>query len=248
MSQKEFSEALLNAEHPVPEDMVDPKGRPAGKRFNVYRNNVVSSLSDALAEAYPVVQKLVGEKFFQAMAGVFVRQHPPQSPILFRFAPEFPDFLAAFPPVAKLAYLPDVARLEQARTRSYHAADANPIDGAALATLSPEQMTSAHLVLHPSLQIISSAFPILAIWQKNIDSPEIDIPPNGQDVLIARPHSQIELHQLPAGAAVFLGSLASGKSLGETIEACANIPGFDLTENLGGLFEAQLLIKITTEG
>jgi len=90
MSQKEFSEALLNAEHPVPEDMVDPQGRPAGKRFNVYRNNVVSSLSDALAEAYPVVQKLVGEKFFKAMAGVFVRQYPPQSPILFRFAPEFP--------------------------------------------------------------------------------------------------------------------------------------------------------------
>ena len=244
MSQSDFSKALLDNERPAPEGLIDPKGRPAGKRFDVYRNNVVLSLSDALSDAYPVVAKLVGEKFFQAMAGVFVRQHPPKSPILSQFAPEFPDFLAAFPPVAKLTYLPDVARLEKARTKSYHAADATPIDGSRLAALTPEQMAEAKLRLHPSMHIISSPFPVFAIWQKNMDTPEINIPRHGQDVLIARPADLVEMRTLPPGAADFLRALSAGKTLGETIEFCEKIHGFDLTENIGGLFEANLLINI----
>lgn len=244
MNQAEFSKALLDNERPTPEGLIDPKGRPAGKRFDVYRNNVVLSLSDALADAYPVVQKLVGEKFFQAMAGVFVRQHPPKTPIISQFAPEFPEFLAAFPPVAKLTYLPDVARLEKARTQSYHAADATPIDGRALAALTPEQMNTAKLRLHPSLHIISSPFPIFAIWQKNMDASETNIPRHGQDVLIARPIDLIEMRTLPPGAADFLRALSAGRSLGETIEFCEKTHGFDLTESIGGLFEANLLINI----
>lgn len=245
MSQIDFAAALLDAEKPTPTGVVDPKGRPAGKRFDVYRNNVVLSLSDALADAFPVVQKLVGDKFFQAMAGVFVRKHPPQSPILSQFGGEFPDFLADFPPVAHLTYLPDVARLELARTRAYHAADATPVDGTALAALPPEQMAGAFLHFHPSLHIISSPFPVLAIWQKNSDMPEASIPQSGQDVLIARPESTLEMRQLPAGAADFLRALKAGKPLGEAIDFCSRMPGFNLTENIGGLFEARLLTKIS---
>ena len=244
MSQTDFAKALLDNERPAPKGLIDPNGRPAGKRFDVYRNNVVLSLSDALSDAYPVVEKLVGEKFFQAMAGVFVRQHPPKSPILSQFAPEFADFLAAFPPVAKLSYLPDVARLERARTEAYHAADAEPIDGAALAALTPEQMSSAKLRLHPSLRILSSPFPVFAIWQKNSDAPETAIPRHGQDVLIARPKDVVEMRSLPPGAADFLRALSAGRSLGQTIEFCETIHGFDLTENIGGLFESNLLIHI----
>ena len=244
MNQSDFSKALLDNEQPTPEGLLDPKGRPAGKRFDVYRNNVVLSLSDALSDAYPVVQKLVGDKFFQAMAGVFARQHPPKSPILSQFAPEFPDFLAAFPPVAKLTYLPDVARLEKARTEAYHAADATPIDGAALAALTPEQMAEAKLRLHPSLHIISSPFPVFAIWRQNSDMPDAAIPKHGQDVLIARPKDMVEMRTLPPGAADFLRALAAGRTLGEVIEFCEKIPLFDLTENIGGLFESNLLISI----
>jgi hypothetical protein len=244
MSQIDFSKALLDNEQPTPDGLIDPQGRPCGKRFDVYRNNVVLSLSDALSDAYPVVEKLVGEKFFQAMAGVFVRMYPPKTPILSDFAPEFPDFLASFPPVAKLTYLPDVARLERARSQAYHAADAEPIDGAALAALTPEEMAEAKLRLHPSLHIISSPFPVFAIWRKNSDAPETTIPKHGQDVLVARPKDMVEMRTLPPGAADFLRALHSGRTLGQTIEFCEKIPLFDLTENIGGLFESNLLVTI----
>lgn len=247
MKLSDFAAAILDADRPTPNGVVDPQGRPAGKRFDVYRNNVVHSLSEALSSAYPVVEKLVGDKFFKAMAGVFVRQHPPVSPLMFQFAQEFPGFLAAFPPVAHLPYLPDVARLERSRRQAYHATDAAPIDGAVLMVATPAQLESARLGLHPSTRIVRSEYPILAIWQNN-NGEDIDIPLHGQDVLISRPFDGLQMRSLPAGAADFLTALQSGKTLSQASDAGAQTTGFDLTQNIAGILSAKVLIKTIIEG
>ncbi|MEO8121927.1 MAG: DNA-binding domain-containing protein, partial [Rhodoferax sp.] len=70
-SQTAFANALLNAELPCPSGLKTWNGSDPGTRFAVYRNNVMVSLIDALADTYPVVQELVGEEFFRAMARVF---------------------------------------------------------------------------------------------------------------------------------------------------------------------------------
>ncbi|MCF6303838.1 MAG: DNA-binding domain-containing protein [Rhodobacteraceae bacterium] len=248
MTLSDFAPALLNVKLPVPDDLVGPKGRPAGRRFNVYRNNVVHSLSEALAAAYPVIKKLVGDEFFKAMANVFVRQFPPSSPMMFQFAAEFPVFLESFPPVAHLPYLPDVARLERARRQSYNAADANPIDGAVLAIASPEQLMGAQLGLHPSMRVVISKYPILTIWENNNSDSQKPLPGGGQDVLICRPKDTLEMRILPKGGAGFLRALFENKTLAKANETAEQTNGFDLTQNISGLLAAQLLIKTTLKG
>ena len=42
------------------------------RRFAVHRNNVVVGFVNALRSRFPVVEKIVGEEFFAAMARVFV--------------------------------------------------------------------------------------------------------------------------------------------------------------------------------
>ena len=48
----------------------DPAARPkrlgceAAERFRIYRNNYYHGLSQQLAEAYPVMRRLVGDAFF----------------------------------------------------------------------------------------------------------------------------------------------------------------------------------------
>lgn len=81
-------------------------------RLAVYRNNVVGSLIDALADAFPVAQQLVGVAFFRAMAGVFARQAPPRSRILAHYGEGFAEFIEGFEPARSVPYLADVARLE----------------------------------------------------------------------------------------------------------------------------------------
>lgn len=119
-----FAAALLNPDLPPPTGLCARNGSDPSIRFAVYRNNVIFSLIDALADSFPVVQMLVGETFFRAMAREFAYQYPPRSPVLAQYGADFPGFIGDFQPAASLPYLADVARLEYAYIQAYHAADA----------------------------------------------------------------------------------------------------------------------------
>jgi hypothetical protein len=121
-----FAEALLARDFDCPPGLRTWNGSDPGTRFAVYRNNLVVSLVDALADTYPVVQEMVGVEFFRAMAREFVRVQPPASPVLAHYGAGFAEFIEDFPPAAGLPYLPDLARLELMRVEVYHAADDAP--------------------------------------------------------------------------------------------------------------------------
>ncbi len=169
MNQSAFRAALLDPDRPTPPGVTDPEGRPTGCRFDVYRNNVIASLTEALRQAFPVIRKLVGEEFFTAMAIEHVRAHPPRSPMLMLYGADMPGFLAAFPPVAHLGYLPDIARLELALREAYHASDAAPVPADRLAALPDAEFLSARISFAPAMRIVQSRWPIHAIWAANAE-------------------------------------------------------------------------------
>jgi len=239
MSQTTFHTALLAPNQPTPPGLVDPQGRPAGKRFDVYRNNVVVSLTDALAQAFPVIAKLTGPRFFTALAGAFLRAHPPRDPRLATWGAAFPAFLTSFEPAQKLPYLPDTARLEQALRESYHAADSTPIPASALAALPPDQLAATRLTLAPSLRMIASPWPIHGIWAFNMSNgPQPGA--SGEEVLITRPEFDPQMQILPSGSAAVLAALHH-TPLGE-----ATPEGFDLTPLLSALLSGGAIIALDT--
>lgn len=213
MTQTIFGHALLNPDAPVPTGVIDPEGRVSVKRFNVYRNNVVASLTDALVVAFPAVHKLVGDEFFRAMAKLYLRTHPPESPVMAQYGAAFPRFLRGFKPVAHLGYLPDVARLEIALRESYHAADHTPLDPAILGTLAPEELGTLALRLAPSARLMQSRWPVAAIWARNMEDDARPLPAGGQDVLIARAEFDPAPVPLPAGVFAFFSALREGQPL-----------------------------------
>ena len=234
-----FADALLAAEKPVPDRIVSHTAEIPIKRFAVYRNNVVVGLVNALRKRFPVVERVVGDEFFAAMARCFVVEQPPRSPLLMTYGDAFPDFIAHFPPTAELAYLADVARLEAARTRAYHAADGVPFDAAGLAAIPAEQIGALRMSFHPSVEIVRSPHPIVTIWAMN--SGEAELGPIeekcGEDALVARPHLDVEVRALPPGGAVFLAALGEGWRLDAAADAAwSQFPDFDLAQNLAGIF------------
>lgn len=134
------------------------------RRFAVYRNNVAVGLSDALAARFPVICRLVGADFFAAMARLHAEADRPQSPVLAEWGAEFADFLERFPPLAAYPYMADVARIEHAMGRAFHAADAPPVDPGALAAADPDRL---RLHLHPSVILLPLAHPAVSIWAAN---------------------------------------------------------------------------------
>lgn len=195
------------------------------------------SLTEALQTAFPVVQKLVGETFFHAMAGHFLRTHPPRSPVLMTYGAEFSDFLSDFPPVAHLPYLSDVARLEQALRESYHAADAPAFDPAIFSGLSPKALNALILTPAPSTRLIASSYPIFGIWAANSGATG---PMKGaQGVLVTRPDFDPAPHVLTPAQTRFLSALFAGTPLAQAAETAGD--ALDLSATLGLLLRTGAL-------
>lgn len=234
ISQDAFTAAMLDPGAAVPAGLTNPDGAPATKRFNVYRNNVAVSLTEALETAFPVIAKLLGAENFKKLAAVFLRQHPPSSPVLMFYGAEMPSFLATFPPVQSLPYLPDVARLELAMRQSYHAADADPITPKDLQALPGERLMAARLRLAPAVHLIRSRHPVQQIWAYNMQPGAPKPQPGGQNVLVTRPEFEPQLAALPPGGGTFVAALVDGATFGAALEAAqAQLPDFDLTPTLG---------------
>src|ERR1700730_7470011 len=91
--QRSFTQALLDPSARGPSAIRGATHHESERRFAVHRNNVTVSLVAALAARFPVVQHLVGEEFFRAMARAYVRREPPRSPVLLHYGATFSAFI-----------------------------------------------------------------------------------------------------------------------------------------------------------
>lgn len=250
-SQSAFAAALLTPELPCPSGLKTWNGSDSAVRFAVYRNNVTVSLVDALAATYPVLQALVGDAFFRAMAREFVRGNPPRSRILAFYGLGLADFVAAFPPAATVPYLGDVARLEMARVQAYHAADVLPLAPEALqaALADPETLMSLQLVLHPSVQVIESPFAIFSLWaaHQGVGSLASVDPEVAQTALVYRQGLEVDTLELAVGVGRFISALNAGETLVDAAGMASHDPAFDLIQALALLLRLQLITHITTK-
>jgi hypothetical protein len=245
MTEADFAAALIDPDLPAP-TTINAAHR---SRFAIYRNNVVVSLIEALAARFPAVRRVVGEDFFAQAARLFVAKHPPTSRMVAFYGDDFADFLDHMPACAELPYLGDLARLEAARTRAYHAADAAPLGLETLASLAPELLEELRLTLHPSVIIIDSVHPIVTIWAMNTGTrPLAEIDDwRAEAALISRPEFDVEVRALPPGGAAFLNALARHATLAEAAGAALDAaPDFDPAISLAALFSAGLVSKIST--
>jgi hypothetical protein len=241
VTQAAFKAAMLDPKAAVPAGIVNPDGKTANKRFDVYRNNVAVGLSDALEAAFPVVRKLVGDEFFRAMAGVYLRKHPPKTPLMMFYGDAMPQFLARFTPTQSIGYLPDIARIELAMRHAYHAADAKPIAAEALTDFAPDALMGVRLRIAPATRTVTSHYPIHAIYRANTEPNAPKPMMQSEAVLIARAGFDPTLHLTNAAAAACIDGLKAGQTLGQTIAVA------DHTLDLGAVLGLLLAQGAVTE-
>ncbi|MFD3189523.1 putative DNA-binding domain-containing protein [Sedimentitalea sp. HM32M-2] len=248
VSQDLFAAALMDPARPAPAGLVDGRKQAAQARFDVYRNNVTVSLTEALQTGFPILTKLLGRQNMATLARQFLRAHPPRSPLLMHYGQALPDYLAGLPQLAHLGYLPDVARLELALRRSYHAADSRAIAPDCLASTAPDVLMRSTVTLAPALQVLRSDWPLFDIWRFNTQ-PDAPKPAHvAQDVVITRPEFDPEPHLLPPGGAALIAALGAGSTLTAALDdAQAKAADFDLTATLSLLLAGQALTSLQTK-
>lgn len=240
-----FVSALIDPTRAPPAQTTGREGAPDARRFAIYRNNIAVSLIGAIESRYPVTRRLVGEEFFRAMARSFVARKKPHSPVILHYGAAFPDFVATFNPARDLAYLPDVARLENAWVEAYHSADDDALELAALAAVDPASLGNLRLKFHAAARLLRSDHPAASIWAGHQGKGEFAPPEHwrSEQTLITRPGADVQLRILPIGGYSFARALRDGATLGEA-HAAMRVDGFDPGEHLIGLIEAGAISRI----
>lgn len=247
-TQHAWAGALLDPSQPAPPGLSTWNHSDPVKRLAVYRNNVLVSLVDALAQTFPVTQQLVGEDFFRAMAQVFVREQPPRTRLLARYGGALPGFIQRFLPASGLPYLADLARLEWQRLTALHAADTPTLSASALAALLADADRLPHVrwQLHPSLHLLHSAHAVVSLWAAHLAGSGTAI----EDVDLTRPEAALVFRsgldamvlQADAGLAALTAALQDGRALGIAVETALDAdPAFDPSPALAVLIRHALL-------
>jgi hypothetical protein len=129
-------------------------------------DNAVASPIEVLVARFPVIRRLVGDESFRAMASRFIVSEPPRSATVLHYGETFPRFLRRLGDTASIEYVADIAELEMVQGKAYHAADALPV-GTQAFSLRADTYNGRRVVLHPSVFLVASRFPIVTIWKNN---------------------------------------------------------------------------------
>ncbi|MQX37715.1 DNA-binding domain-containing protein [Roseospira navarrensis] len=255
--QAAMARAVLGADDPALDAVIDGKGLSPAQRVAIHRNNTLIGLTEALAATFPVVHTLVGEAFFAQAARAFIRAAPPTGPVLSAHGDGFPDFLAGFEPARALPYLPDVARLEWARSAALHAPDGVPVPHDTLAAVPPTLFPMARCAVHPSFRFVVSAWPVDRIWAMHQpdwpDGETVSLDEGGATILLCRAEHAVRMARADRGTLSLLFALDMGQTLGTAAEAAAaasRAPDeqgggrFDLTGALSVILSLGLLTDI----
>lgn len=239
--QARFADSLVATEDLTLLDLIDGHGLDARARLAVYRHHVLTTLTATLAAAYPVVCRLVDQRFFAYAADAFIRRHLPTEPCLAEYGAGFPDFLASFPACGALPFLPDVARLEWAVHRAAQHSDAASLDLARLRRVDPRDMAELRFVPDPSVALLASPWPVDKIWKAHQEGTIEALPDLQGGAVCLQVHAigeTVAMRVLEPAAFALRDALARGLTLGEAAGlALESHPSFDLQQAIVELLD-----------
>ncbi len=248
--QAAFRRGLLDGDDSALAALVAADGIAATERLAVYRNNVQTSLTDALRDTFPAVCRIVDERFFAYAAHAFLTGYPPRRACLAEYGAGFADFLAAFPPCRELVYLPDVARFEWLMNRAAHAADADALAPSSLAGVAAADAPRLVFRLDSACGFLASPWPVDRIWRLNRPGARgdetVDLAAGGVHIEVGRRGPDVVFRALDAATFAFRQAIAGGAALdAATATAFAANARFDLGAAVADLFRDGAVVAFT---
>lgn len=244
--QTAMYQALLDPRASSPEGLTTWNGSDPAIRFAVYRNNVMASLIEALAENCPVLVMQLGDEYFRAMAAEFIRQQPPSSPVLAGYGAALPAWIESFPPLVQWPWLADLARLELLFLVSLHAAEGHVQDNLALSEQSEPAM--AVVALDPSVNTFASPYAVFSLWashQQDNTEPEPVDPFQAEQILMFRVGDDVRIAPISLAESAFIGALKNGFRLAEAMMVATALDiSFEPGPQLARLHQHNLILSL----
>jgi hypothetical protein len=206
------------------------------ERLEIYNRQYWYRVLGALAEDFPALRALVGERRFEALSIAYLTEHPSRSFTLRNLGSKLPQWIAAHPEHAgrrhRLAL--DLARMEWAFVEAFDAPERDPLTQRQIAGLQGD----SKLALQPCLQLIELSYPAddlvlelhkrekrqaseAGVAHENSDE-DVAIPklrPRPTWLAVHRVDLSVYYRRIEREEFQTLAALRDGRALGEAIEA-----------------------------
>jgi hypothetical protein len=232
---------------------LSPRSPPARAGTSGWTEGRVLARSDRpgpielLAVRYPVIRRLVGELSFRVVARRLILSHPPSGVVPNSFDDNLPHFIRSLGNAACIEYVADVAELEMLQHKARYAQHVvRPLAALALSSLQVERLSGLRVVLHPSVRLVQSRFPIATTWENNQTN-------DGDGVIerwvaeaaIVRPSLKVEVRRLPSRGYAFLCALSEQTTVATAAEIATDVaPKIDVVSSLRLIEDAKVVVGI----
>lgn len=246
--QRDFADWMVGDPNGTIEALVDGRGLTPRDRLQIYRSMVTDNFTNALATAYPMTKRLVGDEFFDAACARYIVEFPSRRGDLQAYGEHLPRLLADIQEDAGPGYLEDVAHLEWARQECALSPLTAPLTLDGMAVISRHRYPDILLDLTPSLRLVNSRYPVLDIWMycRDPGDEQLTIGTAGQAVAVWRSGEQISMIELDEDCYDFVAAITAGASLSEAQRAATRHGRlFDPATLLGWLFGEEIVTGVS---
>jgi hypothetical protein len=228
--QKQFATQIYDPQNTEIERQINSSAIAKDIRVEIYRNNVFGNFSSVLGMVYPVIQKLVGDDFFEDLCVKYRNKYPSPSGNLDDYGQQFPKMIGTLKNQHKLAYLKDIANLEWKFHRAYFSRNVADFPIQKFQKLKEEELSEIKFKLHPSCVLIASQFPIFSIWESVESQRKLDLNQLlKESVLVERSRFDTNIQNLTEHEFLFLKNIKKGLNLYQIYEEISpNFADFDI--------------------
>lgn len=202
-----------------------PPGADPAARIAVYTAGYPARVTEALHETFPALAKILGDNAFAALSDRYRATLRAEPVNLNDIGADLPGFVQADVASESLPFLPDLAVLEWAVTRAFHAAVTEVFDPVDCKDWSLEDWPRAQLGFQPGLALLRSRWPLRALHatrDQERDEIDVDLEQGGECVLVFRRGYEVLVEALPDREADALEAFRAGETLGEVSERLAS--------------------------
>ena len=222
--QRDLQSHLLGEHSGIAAAIVDAPPLAVADRLGIYHNAYRVRLIEALDDTYPVLHAVLGDEVFCALGEEFVAEHPSVHRSIRWYGRELADFLGRCPPYDEQPILAELALLEWTLAEVFDAADAEPVQRAALSAVDPSAWSELQFQFHPSLRRLLLHWNTVAVWQamkRDEAPPDPSRAEHPSPWLLWRQNLQNYFRSMPADEAAALDLGRSGANFAEICEALA---------------------------
>ena len=191
-------------------------------RLGAYSGGYPARLEEALAETFPALRRLLGDETFADMVARYLPAVPAGIYNLNDVGAPLPAWLASDALARTVPLAADLARLELAVQRAFHATLLPPFDPTPLAAWGADDWDRAVVRFQAGVALVRSAWPVGDVWQARTqprDTADVAVVDRPQDVIVARAGFGVTATLAPPDEAMLLERLLAGERLGTALGA-----------------------------